>query len=147
MGESDSFIKFLQKNSPKYWPLYEFLCFMQRVIQYSRDGRGVGPSLECYYNNVEGFNATYVFTTEDKTFQATARFIDGVMTVEPVAAEEWNLKIVFKDVPAFWRLIISGGNNIVDAILANEAQVYGNLNYLYKLGFLVKDLINRFELD
>ena len=141
MGEFDSFVKRLKGNIAD-WSLERFLDFMKWSIDNSRDGLLKLPALKGYYKNVEGFSAIYVFTTQDKTVQTTARFINGVMTVEPLAAEEWDLKIVFKDVPAFWRLIISGGNKIVDAILANDVQVYGNLNYLYKFGFMVKDLMS-----
>jgi hypothetical protein len=141
MGEFDSFMKLLKGNIAD-WSLETFLNFMKWSIENSRDGFFKLPALKGYYKNVQDFSAIYVFTTRDKTLQATARFINGAMTVEPFAATEWDLKIVFKDASAFWRFIISGGDKTVDALLANDVQVYGNLNYLYKFGFLVKDLIS-----
>ncbi len=121
--------------------LETFLEFMQWVVERSDDDCLVIFGLDGFGDNIKDFDAVYVFVTEDDAVQATARFHDGMMSVDSSAVPNWDLKIVFKDVNALWKLMLSGGNGVVDAMMANDTQVYGNLNYLYRFGFLVKDLI------
>lgn len=121
--------------------LEKFLEFMAWAIEDSHEKNYFIPKLEGYYRNVENFDAVYVFASEDCSVHATARFAKGAMTVEDKAADTWNIKIVFKDVGAFWKFMISGGDGVVEAMQANEVQVFGNLNYLYKFGFLTNDLV------
>ena len=121
--------------------LETFLEFMQWVIENSSDNSLIIFGLDGFNKNIEGFDAVYVFTTEDGGVQATARFNDGVMSLHSSAASNWDLKIVFRDANALWKLMMSGGAGVVDAMMENDTQVYGNLNYLYRFGFLVKDLL------
>lgn len=121
--------------------LEKFLEFMAWAIENSHEKNFFVPRLQGYYRNVENFNAVFVFASQDNSIHATARFIDRKMFVEPEADKSWNVKIVFSDVNAFWKLMLSSGDGIVEAMQANETQVFGNLNYLYKFGFLLKDLI------
>lgn len=121
--------------------LETFLEFMRWVIENSNDKSLIIFGLDGFDKNVTNFDAVYVFMTEDGGVQATARFNDGIMTLEPTAAPNWDLKIVFRDAKALWKLMLSGGAGVVDAMMANDTQVYGNLNYLYRFGFLVKDLL------
>lgn len=89
------------------------------------------------------FEAVYVFGADDGSVQATARFHDGNMVVYDTPAAQWDLKVSFKDVAAFWRFIFSGGDDILPLILNHEVEAYGNINYLHKFGFMAKDLKKR----
>ena len=60
--------------------------------------------------------------------------------------DNWDIKVTFKDVDALWKFIFSGGTDIIDSVLANDVQVYGNLNYLFKFGFMARDLKERLGL-
>lgn len=121
--------------------LETFLEFMQWVVERSDDDILVVFGLHGFRKNIENFEAVYVFVTQDGGVQATAKFHNGYMEIDSSAAPNWDLKVVFKDVNALWRLMMSGGGGVVDAMMANDTQVYGNLNYLYRFGFLVKDLV------
>lgn len=105
----------------------------------------LGPvfNLDGYHANIDGFNAVYAFATQDDTVQAAALFENGKMSVKTHAPSEWDLKVTFKNVEAFWKFIFSGGQDILDSLLANDVEVYGNVNYLYKFGFMARDLRER----
>jgi hypothetical protein len=111
------------------------------------------PALEGFHKNLmdcvngEGFKATYLFKSADDKVQASAVFHGGDMKVLTHADDNWDIGIVFQDVPAFWRFLFSGGKDILTAVLDNEVSVYGNLNYLYKFGFMARDLGHRLGLD
>lgn len=120
---------------------------MRLAFQISESSIGEIIGLHGYIKNIEKpFRGVYVFSDQDNKVQATARFQDGEMLVEDDGAEQWDLKVSFKDARAFWKFIFSGGNDIVASILANDVEVYGNVNYLHKFGFMAKDLMKRLGL-
>jgi hypothetical protein len=120
---------------------------MSLAFRTSESGIGKILGLDGYSQNIEKpFSAVYVFCNEDEELGATARFQNGEMLVFKDGAEQWDLKVSFKDVRAFWKFVLSGGDDIVDSILANDVEVYGNVNYLHKFGFMAKDLIKRLGL-
>jgi hypothetical protein len=43
--------------------------------------------------------------------------------------------------------LLSKNQDILDSVLANTVEVDGNLNYIYKFGFMVRDLIRRLGFD
>jgi hypothetical protein len=111
------------------------------------------PALEGFHRNLQacdsatGFKAKYVFKSENGGFEASAVFQYGDMEVLEEAVKDWDICIAFKDVPAFWKFLFSGGKDILTAVLTNDVSVKGNLNYLYKFGFMARDLGHRLGLD
>ena len=65
------------------------------------------------------------------------------MTVLKNAIDRWDVRVTFKDVQAFWNFIFSRDQDILNLVLANEVEIDGNLNYIYKFGFLARDLAHR----
>ncbi len=96
-----------------------------------------------YRANIRGFNGTCVFRTLDNKVTATAIFKDGHMDVEGRARDDYNVRVSFKDAQALWSFLLSENQDILDSVLANSVDVDGNLNYLYRFGFLAKDLTYR----
>jgi hypothetical protein len=96
-----------------------------------------------FRDNIKGFQGVYVFGSKDGSVAASAVFDHETMDVLEEALDNWDIKIVFKDERAFWKLIFSGGDDVLGAILENDVEVYGNLNYLYKFGYMAKDLVGR----
>ncbi len=130
------------------WTLESLLKVMKYAFIVSDDAllaRIVG--LEGYSANIKGFKAVYGFESNDKKVSAAAVFEDGKMHVEENAPAEWDLKVDFENVRAFWDFIFSGGQDILQPILDNNVEVYGNLNYLYKFGFMARDLKDRLGLS
>ncbi len=107
---------------------------------------GMGLSLRLcrgFRRNIEGFNARYVFTTRDGRVDVTADFSNGDMRVHDHAKDQCNVRVTFADSAAVQRFLFGKNQDILDSLLANEVEVDGNLNYLYKFGFMAKDLGHR----
>ena len=96
-----------------------------------------------YRRNIDGFCGICVFRTLDNKVSTTAVFEDGHMSVEHQARYTYNVRVSFQDVHALWSFLLSENQDILDSILANTVDVDGNLNYLYRFGFLAKDLTRR----
>jgi hypothetical protein len=100
-----------------------------------------------YRRNIDGFSARYVFATADGSVGATASFEDGDMSVSHDAADEWTARVEFTSPAALRRFLLSENADIIQSILDNEVKVDGNINYIYKLGFMVRDLQHRLGVD
>jgi hypothetical protein len=73
----------------------------------------------------------------------TALFKQGKMTVNKRAIVACNVRVTFTDAKALWSFLLSENQDVLDSILQNTVDVEGNLNYLYRFGFLAKDLTRR----
>jgi hypothetical protein len=100
-----------------------------------------------YRRNLRDFRATYVLRTVDQRVAASALFGGGRMTVRSLAVAAPNVTITFKDPAALLQFLFAKDHDILASILANEVEVDGNLNYVYKFGFMVRDLAFRLGLQ
>ena len=96
-----------------------------------------------YRRNIKDFEGRYLFRTADHLVAAAAIFADGNMKVHEEDIEDWNVRVTFKDAAALRAFLFSRDQDILDALLKNEVELDGNLNYIYKFGFMVRDLARR----
>lgn len=96
-----------------------------------------------YRKNIKDFEGRYLFRTADHLVAAAATFKDGDMEVHEEPIDDWNVRITFKDAAALNAFIFSRDQDILDSLLANDVEVDGNLNYIYKFGFMARDLGHR----
>lgn len=96
-----------------------------------------------YRENIQGFTGTYVFRTGDGRVGCTAAFRNGRMKIENAARPASDVCVTFKDSKALQRFLLAENHDILDSILANDVEVEANLNYIYKFGFLARDLARR----
>lgn len=96
-----------------------------------------------YRQNLRGFRGAYVFRTADGTVAVSARFADGKMYVHTDALPEWDVKVTFETPQALWSFLLSKDQDILNSILRDEVTVEGNLNYVYKLGYMARELVQR----
>jgi hypothetical protein len=96
-----------------------------------------------YRKNIKGFEGRYLFRTADDLVAAAATFSDGDMKVHKEAIDDWDICITFKDAAALNAFIFSRDQDILDSLLKNDVQLDGNLNYIYKFGFMARDLGHR----
>ena len=96
-----------------------------------------------YRRNICGFRGTCVLRTMDDRVTATAVFERGHMRVEHQARSQYDLRVSFKDSHALWSFLVSENEDILDSILQNTVDTDGNLNYLFRFGFLANDLKRR----
>ena len=96
-----------------------------------------------YRKNIKNFKGRYLFRTADNTVAASATFRDGDMEVHEEVIDDWDSRVTFKDEAALMAFIFSRDQDILDSILKNDVEVDGNLNYIYKFGFMARDLSRR----
>ncbi len=96
-----------------------------------------------YRKNIKDFEGRYLFRTADNLVAAAATFRDGDMKVHKAAIDDWDICITFKDTAALNAFIFSRDQDILDSLLKNDVQLDGNLNYIYKFGFMARDLGRR----
>jgi hypothetical protein len=128
------------------WTLEELLGVMSLAFDASDTVVGQVLGLEGYNKNIEGFDAVYAFGTMKGDVQAAAVFENGKMSVNEGSPGKWDLNVSFKSVDAFWAFLFSGGENILESLLANDVELYGNVNHVYKFGFMARDLKARLGL-
>ncbi len=96
-----------------------------------------------YRKNINNFKGRYVFRTAKNDVAASATFQNGDMEWHKEAVDDWDTRVTFKDAPALMAFIFSKDQDILDSLLKNEVEVDGNLNYIYKFGFMARDLGHR----
>jgi len=96
-----------------------------------------------YRRNLDGFQGTYVFMTEKELVGVSAVFKEGKLKISESVAPSADVTITFRDAKSLWAFLLSKDQDILDCILKNTVEVEGNLNYVYRLGFLATDLEHR----
>jgi len=133
--------------------------FSRRLTGQIRDGatddllelllRGMAMAFllsRSFRDNIRGFSAKYVFTTADGAVGATARFDGKSMHVDHKAADDWTVRVCFKDAAGLRRFLFGNNQDVLESVLANDVEIDGNLNYIFKFGFLARDLERRLSL-
>ncbi len=93
-----------------------------------------------YRKNIQGFEGRYQFLSKDGQITMAAIFKDGRMHVEETVIDDPHIKIIFRDGKALLNFIISPRQDIIGSILRHDVETEGNLNYLYRFGYLAKQL-------
>lgn len=96
-----------------------------------------------YRKNIEGYQATYVFKTRDGTVGVTVLFDNGKMSVDSEARPSCDTLVTYKNASALFGYLLAKEPDTLDAILAASVEVEGNLNNVYRYGFLARDLMRR----
>lgn len=99
-----------------------------------------------FRDNIQGFSARYVFATEDGSVGVSARFDGKRMHVEHEPVDDWTVRVRFKDANRLRRFLFGKNQDILQSILDNDVEMDGNVNYLFKFGFLARDLERRLGL-
>jgi hypothetical protein len=99
--------------------------------------------LASYRRNLRGFTASYVLRTADNKVAASALFANQRMSVRRDAIPSPSVTITFKTAQALRQFLSSKEPDILDSLLTNSVEVEGNLNYVYKLCFMARDLTRR----
>lgn len=96
-----------------------------------------------YRSNITGFSGRYVFATEDGPVGATAWFDGKRMHVAHRPSDDWTVRVRFKNAAGLRRFLFGKNQDILDSILANDVEMDGNVNYIFKFGFMARDLERR----
>ncbi len=106
-----------------------------------------------FRRNIDGFSGRCLFVSEDNAICEAAVFEENTMRVEKNVEpgdrtiKNWDIIVRFKNARALRNYLFSQDQDILNLILTNEVEVEGNLNYLFKFGFISKDLLRKTGLD
>ena len=100
-----------------------------------------------FRRHLKNFNGRYYFKTEDETVKVSATFSKGDMRVHEDAIDDWDVMVTFKNGEALRNFIFSEKQDIFNSISENAVEVDGNLNHIFKFGFMVQDLTRRLGIE
>lgn len=112
--------------------------------------RGMGLAFDLnkeYRRHIADFDGRYLFTTGDGKVVTSATFNGKKLKYHSGAISDWDIKVTFKDTEALLVFLFSKDQDILNSLLKNEVSVQGNLNLLYKFGFMARDLVYRLRVD
>jgi hypothetical protein len=93
-----------------------------------------------YRRNLRGFHGSYLFRTADDRVVASASFAAGKMSVHTRAIIGPTVTVSFKDPAALRRFLFAQDQDIIQSLLANDVEIDGNISYVYKFGFMARQL-------
>jgi hypothetical protein len=93
-----------------------------------------------YEKNIANFTGRYQFLDTTRDIAVGVNFHDGRMDVIHGEIEDPHLKITFKDGPTLMKFLLEPKQDVLSAMLHHEVTPDGNLNYLYKFGFMARQL-------
>jgi hypothetical protein len=102
--------------------------------------------LRGFRRNLSGFSGKYLFRTANGGVALRALFASRHLSVLRGESADYDVAVTFTDSAAFCRFLFSSDQDILASLLANDVTVDGNLNYVYKFGFMARDLIRRLSL-
>lgn len=102
-----------------------------------------------YHKNIEEFQGTYRFQDQKRNIETVVSFADGNMRINPHDPPPADLTVTFQDGDCLRNFLLPSPapkrdflkKDILRSILNHEIVVEGNLNLLYKFGYLANHLI------
>lgn len=98
----------------------------------------VDPS---YRKNIENFKGRYQLKDKDHELTVFVKFDNGKMDFKEKVTKDANVTCTFKDGKSLINFLLSKDRDILRGLLNNEITVTGNLNYMYKFGFMANHLL------
>jgi hypothetical protein len=99
-----------------------------------------------YHRNIEGFKGKYLFLSKDKKISIRAvfkhtRFLKHeYLSFGEGELDDPDITVTFKDSRALMNLLLSPKLDIMGSLLRNDVSVSGNVNYIFKFGFMATQL-------
>ena len=113
-------------------------------VEILLNGMGLALCLsKGYRKNIKGFEGRYVFRTAKDQVAASATFKGNNLQVYQESTDDWDVRVTFRDTDALSAFLFAKNQDIMNSLLANDVEVDGNLNYVYKFGFMARDLSRR----
>lgn len=93
-----------------------------------------------YRKNIKNFKGRYQFNSVNGQITVAAIFENGYMRVYEKTIPDPHITVTFRNGRALLNFLFSPEQDILGAMLRHDVQTNGNLNYLYRFGFLAKQL-------
>lgn len=111
--------------------------FLEALLAFMKIKFMLDPA---YRKNIEEFRGRYQFRSRDGGVAVLVKFEDGDMKIREKTSDDVNVTVSFKDGRALMNFLLSANRDILRGLLNNEVVVAGNLNYMYKFGFMANHL-------
>lgn len=111
--------------------------FLQILLLFMKLRFMLNPA---YRRNIENFRGRYQFKSRDEAVTVLVEFDNGKMDVKGALAHDVDVTVIFEDGRALMNFLLSRDRDILRGLLNNEVTVDGNLNYMYKFGFMANHL-------
>jgi len=101
-----------------------------------------------FRKNIKSFNGRYAFKSRNGKIAASAVFRRSKMKVKrtAIAEKEANITVIFRNGQALRNFLFSKNPDVMGAILNNDINTIGNLNYILKFGYMAKYLQTKYLL-
>ena len=106
------------------------LAIMALIFAFDKD----------YRKNIKNFNGRYQFNDVEGGITVAAVFKDGSMRVYEKTIPDPHITVTFRNGRTLLNFLFSPQQDILGSMLRHDVQTNGNLNYLYRFGFLAKQL-------
>lgn len=117
------------------------------LLELLLDGMSIAFLLSrSFRDNIRGYSARYVFMTETGSVGASAIFDGKHMRVSDEPVDDWTVRVRFKNPDGLRRFLFGKNQDILDSILANDVEMDGNVNHLFKFGYMARTLERRLGL-
>jgi hypothetical protein len=111
--------------------------FLEVLLQALRLGILVDEHLR---HSVAHFSATYQITTHDRRVDVGLTFHDGVLVVHEGQAGPFDATLCFRDSHTLMGFFSPAQPDLLGSVLDQRITIEGNLNYIYRLAYLVNHL-------
>ena len=93
-----------------------------------------------FRRNIDNFNGRYLFCSRDRRITVAAVFKNGRLHVSQKEIDTPHIKVIFRDAKGLMGFLLSPKPDILGSLLRQDVVIDGNLNYLYKFGYMAKHL-------
>jgi hypothetical protein len=111
--------------------LYLMLKLMSLILLLDKD----------YRRNIKDFNASYQFTDKSGEICVGAVFRRNRLKVTEKKLKKPIATLIFKDGASLINFLLFGSGNILNAMLNQEIDFSGNINYINKFAFMALHLL------
>lgn len=94
-----------------------------------------------FRKNIANFTADYVFTDKAQDFYVRASFKNEKMHVTRKKLDNPTFALIFKDTASFFKLITSKEPDLLNAMLNQDIEFTGNINYINKFAYMGQHLV------
>lgn len=93
-----------------------------------------------FRRNINNFKAKYVFKDKPSMVYIVAEFKNNKLKIHKKRVENSELTLIFKDGESLFKLLLSDAPDILNAVLNQEVDFYGNINHLNKFAYMAMHL-------
>ena len=94
-----------------------------------------------FRRNLKNFNGRYLFKTIDGPINVAVTCANEKMSVYEKTLQHYNVRVDFKDYKAVVDFLTDPDLDVLDQMLNQKLRFSGNLNYLYKFGYMARHLM------